>query len=159
MRAMLVRSAGLFALWIVLIGSVQPVDLGVGALAVALATRVSLQLLPPAAGRVRLGALALRLPRFLWQSLCAGVDVARRAFDPRLPLAPGFVEHRTGLPRGVARNAFATITSLVPGAVPVDDVDAVLVYHCLDTAQPVAEDLAREERVYAAALAPGRPRA
>jgi multicomponent Na+:H+ antiporter subunit E len=29
--------------------------------------------------------------RFLWQSVVAGVDIARRVFDPRLPLNTGFV--------------------------------------------------------------------
>jgi multicomponent Na+:H+ antiporter subunit E len=155
-RTVLARSLGLFALWLVLIRSAQPADLLVGALTVAVATWLSLRLLPPEAGRVRLKALAGRLPRFLWQSVRAGIDVARRAFAPRPPLAPGFATHPTGLPRGVARNTFATITSLVPGTVPVhDDADGIL-YHCLDTRQPVLQDLAAEERVYAPALAPER---
>ena len=156
MRTVLARGIGLFALWVVLIQSVQPADLVVGALTVAVATWVSLRLLPPDAGRIGLGALAARLPRFVWQSVRAGVDVARRAFAARPPLAPGFVTHPTGLPRGVARNTFATITSLVPGTLPVDEDAGGILYHCLDTRQPVLEDLAAEERVYAPALVPGR---
>jgi multicomponent Na+:H+ antiporter subunit E len=155
-RTVLARSSGLFALWLVLIQSVQPADLLVGALTVAVATWLSLRLLPRDSGQIRLGALAVRLPRFLWQSLRAGVDVARRAFAPRPPLAPGFALHPTGLPRGVARNTFATITSLVPGTVPVDDAAGGILYHCLDTRQPVLEDLATEEDAYAPALVPGR---
>jgi multicomponent Na+:H+ antiporter subunit E len=155
-RTVLARSAGLFALWVVLIQSAQPADLVVGAFTVAVATWVSLRLLPPAAGRIRLVALAARLPRFLWQSVRAGIDVARRAFAPRPPLAPGLLTHPTGLPRGLARNTFATITSLVPGTVPVADDTGGILYHCLDTRQPVLEGLATEERVYAPALAPGR---
>jgi len=156
-RIALARGAGLFVLWIVLIRSVQPVDLVVGALTVVVATWASLRLLPPDAGRVKLAALAARLPRFLWQSVRAGIDVARRAFDPRLPLDPGFLTYRTGFPRGLARNTFATITSLLPGTVPADDDGSGILYHCLDTAQPVLEELATEERAYAPALVPGRP--
>jgi multicomponent Na+:H+ antiporter subunit E len=152
------RFVGLIALWIVMIGSWQPADLIVGALTAALATRVSLHLLPPDAGRVKLGALALRLPRFLWQSLRGGIDVARRAFDPRVPLAPGFVSYQTGFPRGHARIAFASITSLLPGTAPVEDDGGSIAYHCLDTAQPVLDQLAAEERAYAPALVPGRTR-
>jgi multicomponent Na+:H+ antiporter subunit E len=159
MGTALARAAALFALWIVLIRSVQPADLVVGVLTVTVATWASLRLLPPDAGRVKLGALATRLPRFLWQSVRAGIDVARRAFDPRLPLAPGFVKYRTGFPRGLARNTFATITSLVPGTVPADDGDDGILYHCLDTGQPVLDDLAVEERTYAPALIPGQPHA
>jgi multicomponent Na+:H+ antiporter subunit E len=153
-----VRSTVLFAFWLVLIQSVQLVDLFVGALTVALATRASLYLLPPDAGRVKLGALALRLPRFLWQSVRGGIDVARRAFDPRVPLAPGLVTYQTGFPRGHARIAFASITSLLPGTAPVEDDGGSIVYHCLDTTKPVLDELAAEERAYAPALVPGRTR-
>ena len=153
------RGAALFALWIVLVRSAHPADLAVGGLTTLVATWTSLRLLPPDLGRVRLGALAARLPLFAWHSLRAGIDVARRAFDPRLPLAPGLVTYETRCPRGLARSTFATITSLLPGTVPVADDDSGLVYHCLDAAQPVVEDLADEERAYAPALVPGQPRA
>ena len=82
MGAALARFLGLASLWIVLIRSVQPADLAVGALSAAAATWVSLRLLPPDAGRVKLAALVARGPRFLWQSVLAGIDVARRALSP-----------------------------------------------------------------------------
>lgn len=152
MRIALDRAAILYALWLVLIRSVQPADLVVGAAAVALATWWSLRLLPPDVHPVRMAALVARLPRFLWQSVRSGVAVARIAFAPRLALEPGFVTYRTDIPRGHARNTFAAITSLLPGTVPVDDSTDGLAYHCLDTAQPVLEELAAEERAYAPAL-------
>jgi multicomponent Na+:H+ antiporter subunit E len=148
---------GMFAaLWLVLIGMPTTGDLVFGVLVAASAAWASLQLLPPAAGRVRFLALAGFLPRFVWRSVVAGIDVARRAFDPRLPLATGFVRIRTGFPRGPARCAFATITSLMPGTVPACDDAEGIEYHCLDTSQPVADELADEERRYAAALEAGR---
>jgi multicomponent Na+:H+ antiporter subunit E len=84
-------------------------------------------------------------PRFLWQSLVAGVDVARRAFDPRLPLNPGLVVYRPQLPPGSARSLFTAYTSLLPGTVPCGDGDGGVVYHCLDISQPIVEQLAAEE--------------
>ena len=86
----------------------------------------------------------------------AGIDVARRALDPKLPLRPGFVTCTLGFPPGFARNTFATITSLLPGSVPVDEAEGVLIYHCLDTAAPVVEQLWKEERLLAKALSAGR---
>ena len=56
--------------------------------------------------------------RFLGQSVVAGVDVARRALDPRLPLPPGLCDLSVGLPPGPARNMFTTLMSLLPGTVP-----------------------------------------
>jgi len=152
----LVRALLYFGLWIVIDQSAKPGNLVFGVLAAAGATWASLRLLPPAAGRVRLGVLLTLLPRFLWQSLVAGVDVARRAFAPRLPLSPGFVDYPVRLPRGSARNAFELISSLMPGSVPTAETDEKIEFHCLDTRQPVVEQLAAEEQAYAKALVPGR---
>jgi multicomponent Na+:H+ antiporter subunit E len=150
------RAALLFGIWIVIDQSAKPGNLVVGVLATVAATWLSLKLLPPAGGRVRVGALVALLPRFLWQSLVAGVDVARRAFSPSLPLAPGFVDYPVSLPRGSARNAFELISSLLPGSVPTDEDERSIEYHCLDVEQPVVEQLAAEEQAYAKALIPGR---
>lgn len=152
----LVRAALLFGLWIVVDQSAKPGNLVVGVLATAAATWLSLWLLPPSMGRVRLAALLWLLPRFLWQSLRAGVDVARRVFHPDLPVHLGFVSYPVGLPRGSARNAFELISSLMPGSVPTDENEHAIEYHVLDTMQPVVEQLAAEEQVYSRALIPGR---
>jgi len=149
------RGLLLFALWMVLMQSAMPLDLVVGAFAAIGATWASLYLLPPAAGRVRFLALVALLPRFAWQSLLAGIDVARRAFAPGLPLATGFVDYRTGFPRGQARNNFATITSLMPGSLPAGEGPDTIEFHCLDTGQPVVEQMAEEERRLAKAFLPG----
>jgi multicomponent Na+:H+ antiporter subunit E len=37
-----------------------------------------------------LSGLVRFVPFFLWRSLYGGVDVARRALHPRLPISPGF---------------------------------------------------------------------
>ncbi len=149
------RAAWLFGLWIVLMQSAKPADLAVGALATAGATWASLYLLPPDAGRVRFLVLLALLPRFVWQSLRAGFDVALRAFSPSLQLRTGFVEYQTQFPRGQARNNFATITSLMPGTVPAGDGPHSIEFHCLDTEQPVALEMAKEERLLARALIHG----
>jgi len=149
------RGAGFLGLWIVLVPSAKPADLAVGALAAAGATWTSLRLLPPEAGHVRFAAMLAFVPHFLWQSLLAGVDVARRVLHPRLPLNPGFVVCPVSFPKGLARNEFASIASLLPGSVPVGEADGALVFHALDVSQPVAEQIAGEERALAKALVPG----
>jgi multicomponent Na+:H+ antiporter subunit E len=153
-RALAVRALLYFALWIVVDQSAKPANLVVGLLASAAATWASLTLLPPASGRVRLGHLLMLLPRFLWQSLVAGTDVARCAFAPQPRLQPGFVDYPVGLPRGAGRNAFELIASLMPGTVASGETSGTITFHCLDTRQPVVEQLAAEERAYARALQP-----
>ena len=59
-------------------------------------------------------------------------------------------------PEGIARNTFATITSMMPGTVPCGEIDGVLEYHCLDIREPVVEALWAEERRLARALTAGR---
>ena len=98
--------------------SVKPVDLAVGLVATIAATWASLRLLPPAAGKFRVGALLVYLPHFLWQSMLAGLDIARRALDPRLPLRPGFVSSPTRLPPGRARNESQVVHEPAAGSVP-----------------------------------------
>jgi multicomponent Na+:H+ antiporter subunit E len=149
------RAAGFLALWLVLAG-IDLDDLPAVAVAVAGATFVSLRLLPP--GRWRLSPLGVaRLAlRFPGQAVIAGVDVARRAFDPRLPLQPGFVTYSPRLPPGGARDAFCALASLMPGTLPADtNEDGTLLVHCLDIDEPAVAQLAAEEAVFMQAVRNG----
>ena len=143
------RLAMLLALWLVLSGA-DPWGLPFGVLAAALATRASLALMP---GRMVLRdpVAALRLAaRIVGQAVLAGADIARRAFDPRLPLQPGLVTHVSALAPGPARDGFTALASLAPGALPAGtDASGALVLHALDTRLPLAADLAATEALYA----------
>ena len=157
-RSALVRWVGLFGFWLLLADIGAPdaagatngaeigADLVVGLLAAAAATWVSLRLLPPGPGRVRTGALARLAWRFLWQSVVAGIGVARLAFAPRLAVRPGYLNYPVQIPPGPGRATFGALTSLVPGTLPVGAGPGdTLVYHCLDPSQPVAQGLAADE--------------
>ena len=150
------RGGAFFLFWMLLMQSVKPADLAVGVFACIGATWTSLRLMPPYSGYVRFSKLLALMPHFVWESVLAAVDVARRALHPRMPLSPGFVTCPLAFPPGFARNTFATITSLLPGSVPVDEAEGVLIYHCLDDTSPVVEQLWKEERLLARALIAGR---
>ena len=154
-RSALLRFVAFFGFWLVLIQSVTIPDTVFGACAAATATWVSLRLLPTSMGSLRFSSLLLLLPHFAWQSVRAGADVALRALSPRVRLHPGLVHYPAGFPPGQSRNTFATITSLLPGTVPCAESDAELVYHCLDTTQPIVKQVAEEERRLAQALIAG----
>jgi multicomponent Na+:H+ antiporter subunit E len=145
-----------FGLWLILLPSLKPADLALGACAALAASWLSLRLLPPSYGGLHLGAMLRLLPHFVWESARGGVDVARRALAPSMPLKPGFVSCPMKFEPGLARNTFASITSLMPGTVPVADGDGALLYHCLDMDQPVVEQLCAEERLIARALVAGQ---
>jgi multicomponent Na+:H+ antiporter subunit E len=155
-RPPVVRALGFLVLWMILTGGKQA-DLGAGAVAALAATWASLRLLPPGTGHLRPIALVRLALRFLRQSVVAGIDVARRALDPRLPLHTGFVAYPIGLPRGPARNMFTTLMSLLPGTVPTGSNETGgLLIHCLDTGQPVAAQLTMEEKVFSRVIAEAR---
>jgi multicomponent Na+:H+ antiporter subunit E len=151
LRGSLARAAGFLGFWLILSGY-TPADLVLGALAAVMATWVSLRLLPPGRWSFRPIALGRLVLRFLYQSIVAGIDVAWRALDPRLPLRPGFVTYPDRFSPGTARNVFTTLTSLLPGTVPAGDDGRHLVYHCLDVDQPVVAQLAAEETALSRAV-------
>lgn len=138
------RAAWFICLWIVLAGA-EPGDVPAAAAAIAAATWTSLRPLEPRATRRSPRAIVKLVLFFLNHSIVAGTDVARRALDPRLPLRPGYVAYPTGLPRGIRRNVFATLSSLLPGTVPTGERNGYIFYHCLDIEQPVIAALAAEE--------------
>jgi multicomponent Na+:H+ antiporter subunit E len=143
-----VRAASFFAFWVILSG-LNPLDLAAGFFTAIAAAWASLVLLPPGRWSLRPLVLARLVLRFLRQSIVAGLDVAWRALDPRMPLRPGFVVYPSRLPPGPARNAFCTLTSLLPGTLPSGtDASGNLFIHCLDVTQPVAEQLKEEEALF-----------
>ena len=153
-RAILLRGVAYLALWMIMVGGgVAEVVPGLGA--AILAAWVSVLLMPPDPGPARVRLLAsLRLfLRFVWGSVVAGVDVARRAFSPSLPLKSGYVVYPVTLPPSAARNLFMSVTSLMPGTLPAGtDESGALIYHCLDVDQPVIRELEEEEALLVDAL-------
>lgn len=69
---------------------------------------------------------------FLRQSLLGGVDVARRAMRRRLPLEPAWIDYRTRLETGPARNLFMLSMSLMPGTLAARDDGYTIRVHLLD---------------------------
>lgn len=140
-----VQAVAFALLWMALAG-VELKSWIVGAPVVLAAIAIRAWYLPPtapAAWRWR------RVPAFLWLflsgSLRGGMDVARRAFDPRLPIAPGFVLYRTALPRGPARVLFANVVSLLPGTVVTGIDGPDMEIHTLDASVDVVTELGRIE--------------
>jgi len=87
--------------------------------------------------------MALRLPI---QSAVAGIDAARRAFHPQLPMRPGFIVYTSQLPEGAPRSIFTVLVSMQPGSVPIAaDRNGDFAVHCLDNKQPIGTALAADE--------------
>jgi len=101
-----------------------------GVLAVPVGVAMSLRLLPPAHPLKLLRVVAV-LPKFFWGSVKGGVDVAWRAFKPRMPLAPGWVVVPVALP-DTAQVVLSAELSLMPGSLVAGTQDKQLLVHVLD---------------------------
>ncbi len=143
-----IRGAFFLGFWMLISGNALG-DLTIGIAAAVLATWTSLRLLPAGDSQLRPIALLALAVNFFRQSVLSGVRVARLAFDPNLPLHPGFVIYPLRLPEGGARCAFQALSSLLPGSLPTGtDADGALVVHCLDIREPVAANFAAEEGLF-----------
>jgi multicomponent Na+:H+ antiporter subunit E len=147
-------AAAMAAIWAVLLGD-QPGSWVLGAPAVlggaALAATVPAA---PSAHRQRLrlspGGTLRFAGWFARHSVMGASDVAWRACQPRMPIAPGFRTHVTALPAGMPRTLFANCITLLPGTLTADIDDRTLTIHMLDRTQDLAADLsALEARVAA----------
>jgi multicomponent Na+:H+ antiporter subunit E len=118
----------------------------IGAPAVAGAVIVSVTLVPPL-GLVWREVMGF-VPFFLWHSLKGGVDVARRAFDPRMPITPELIEYPLRLPPGLPRVILVNTVSLLPGTLSAELGGQVLRVHVLDSLGDFLAELeALEQRV------------
>ncbi len=118
----------------------------IGAPAVAGAVIISVTLVP-SLGLVWREVMGF-VPFFLWHSLKGGVDVAWRAFHPRLPITPALVEYPLRLPPGLPRVILVNTVSLLPGTLSAELGGQVLKVHVLDSLGDFLAELeALEERV------------
>lgn len=145
---MIPRAAAFLLLWLVVGGGGGPGDIALGAATALAAASASLRLLPRGRVRVRPLALLLLLLRFPVEALRAGIDVARRAFHPALPIAPGEVAFAPRLPPGGARDAFLTWSAMLPGTLPAAPGEV----HALQAGPAAAAGLAAEEARFARAF-------
>ncbi|RZU99733.1 Na+/H+ antiporter subunit E [Spiribacter vilamensis] len=152
-NAILLRGMLLGTLWLVLSGF-APSGLVIGLPAVAAAIGLSVRLLPPATGRRPWWALPL-IPGFIWRSLLGGLDVARRALDPRMPLSPGWRTLPRGLPAG-GSFLIGTQYSLMPGTLVAGTRQGQYLVHLLDDRQALEPPLRRDEARLERALSPDR---
>ncbi len=101
----------------------------------------------------RISPLALLrfLPFLLWKALTGGADVARRAFDPRLPIDPGFLTLRLRL-SGDAAVLLTSMLSLSPGTLTAELEGDRVTLHVVDRLGPVEEQVRATEAAVARLL-------
>lgn len=148
LSSFIARTVLLSGLWWVLTeGATSSLVLGVPF--AMLAAVFSLVISPPRRTGFRLGGALRYAWYFLTHAISGGVDVARRALSPRLPINPALFDYPTRLQGGAARLIFANTISLLPGTLIVQITDGTLTIHALDDTQQAHDDLLRLESVVA----------
>ena len=129
-------AAVVFAFWLVISASLQPVDLVLGLFLSLLLGTWSAHFLwageAPQLSLREVAALLRGAPGFGLQVLLAALHVARVVLDPRLPIRPQLVTCHTRLRREVSRVAFAQAVTLTPGTLTVAISEGDFLLHCLD---------------------------
>lgn len=142
------RFAALAALWALLTGA-APEGLAPGVLAVAATTGFSLWLLRPPSHWLLPPGVVLLVPLVSWELLLGGLDMARRALSPSLPLDPGLIRYRLRTGQEPVPVALAFFITFVPGTIAADMEEGALELHVIDRMAPHQEILARMERALA----------
>lgn len=138
-------SGFLFVFWIILSGSLHPVDLVVGAVLALLlgwwATAVLWTGDAPTLTPRQLLRLVPYLVGLILAVLRSAAHAAGLVLNPRLPVHPDVVVHRTQLRRRVSRVALANSLTLTPGTLSVDLDGDTLTVHTLapEFAQPLTD--------------------
>lgn len=134
-----------FMWWMLTAGSVN--SWLVGAPVVLVVTLISRVLIPRFSFSV-VGAVRF-VPYFIWYSLHGGVDVAWRAFHPKMPISPDLVDFSLRLPPGISRVFMVNTVSLLPGTLSVELGANHLKVHVLDTRKNVLSELMMLEQIIA----------
>ena len=128
----------LFVLWLVLSASYNPLHVATGAVVASMIVWLN----PAGAPHVRrfswLAAL-MYVPWLISRILKSGFHVSRLILDPALPIAPGFVQHKTKLGSDGELVVLGNSITLTPGTITVEVTPGELIVHALDAAS--CEDL------------------
>lgn len=133
--------------WVLVAGETGSWGLGLVVVTVATATSFALPLARP--WRMRTSAIPGFVFFFVKRSVWGGIDVARRALHPRLPIDPVLVDYRLHLPPGPARVFMLNTLSLLPGTVSADLHRDRLTAHVIDAGLDTEGELRRLERLVA----------
>lgn len=134
----------LLLFWLAITGSIEPVDVALGVVFSLLLGVWAARYLwgedAPVLTARQWGRAALYFVRLLWDIVVAAVQVAEVVLDPRMPIAPVVIAHRTSFSRDVSRVAFANSITLTPGTLTVDVEGNTFYIHCID--ERFADDIA-----------------
>ena len=152
------RTMGLFVLWVALSGHLEPFLLSVGLLASLLVSVVTgrMRTVDPKPPAILPGLPMLTyLPWLIVQVIRSNLDMARRILSPSLPISPCVVEVRASQRTALGRATYANSITLTPGTVSIDLEGDTIRVHAIGRAQAEEVRSGAMDRRVSAAEGPG----
>jgi multicomponent Na+:H+ antiporter subunit E len=135
-RRLALGTAGVFVIWLLLVGSFDLQESAVGLIVAVLTAFVSLPHLAVLDGVKLSPALPWHVLRYLASFLRAllqsNLDMAGRVLSPSLPIRPAIVEVHTELQSDLGKLLLANSITLTPGTLSVDVHGDRLLVHWID---------------------------
>ena len=120
----------LFALWLILSSTFDPAHVAAGAVVAALVAWINPAL--PHTRRLSWPAALAYQPWLFGRILKSGLHVSRLILDPKLPIAPELVRHKTSLRSDGELVALGNSITLTPGTITVEVAPGELIVHAID---------------------------
>lgn len=146
-QTLLVRTAALFAIWLVLTLTLDAFYLVLGLLTALVVAWMNTH--THARNSMRWTGLVTYLPWLLWQVLVSGTHVAYLILHPRLPIDPKLIRYTTTLEEPHAIVILGNSITLTPGTITAEAHSHELVVHAMDDASASGLD-AMEQKIASA---------
>ncbi|MGI9258099.1 MAG: Na+/H+ antiporter subunit E [Gammaproteobacteria bacterium] len=127
----ILAAIALFALWLVLSATLHPAHVALGAVVACFVAWIAPPG-PPMQRRVSLPAAVAYVPWLLLRVLKSGLHVSLLILNPRLPISPRLIHHKTELTSDGEIVVLGNSITLTPGTVTVEAKPGELVVHALD---------------------------
>ena len=126
------NSTLLFLLWLLLSNRYEPLFLALGAGSAVMIAWLHDKQPGPHNPTIPFFRFMAYLPWLAWRILLSNLHVARLILDPRLPIAPRLIRHRTTLHHPAAVALLANSITLTPGTITAEVRASELTVHALD---------------------------
>ena len=131
-RTLILKTIGLFGLWVLLSGKLDVFHLSVGFLGAALIAWVNTEpqhLDEPPLPHAR---LLLYWPWLFLEIVKSSLNITKIILDPKLPINPRLIQYRTDLRSNPAVVLLGNSITLTPGTVTIEVSSSELLVHALD---------------------------
>ena len=131
-RTLILKTIGLFGLWVLLSGRLDAFHLSVGFLGAALIAWVNTKSRHLDEPPLPLARIVLYLPWLFWKIVKSSLNITKIILDPKLPVNPRLIQYRTDLGNNTAVVLLGNSITLTPGTVTIEVSSNELVIHALD---------------------------